>query len=579
MSRGRGPVFLHSFLGFHHGPVSVRRMRPIRDVLHHFIANTVSFNSVDGRTRRTVTVTVGEVRKHDGANRKNRSTTHFRPLPSKGSVQDTVGRMTSNQFNIAARCLMGTSRVRVGVTRKTGPNRNKRLPKFGIGSIVTGAHRSVPKVSLVSPPPRRSVCSVRSLTRLVFSLGGVGPRTGVDIGLMTRDNIKAVTTNITGTGTSLVIVSKTRNNAKTSPTSSVHCTNVSPRLKLDRARRALILGKLHKRMMLRTSNRLGAKQSVVLVTLVKTRRCNFTASTLVMLNYIVVQGYRRGAYPIKITARGRRLHGHFRNHDRCLMGFFAFLTRRIQRCLTRVKFAGVSSVVKQASLVRHGSKASSPGPGRTLVSFAELLAHVSGDTTVHRIVSRSRTVSAMGSIAVVSTTRTTVRRRGRVSLRCAVTGASHTVNTVLSNIVTGGCKREKLPRRALGIGFGNSTNRSFNTFLMPKIGFGLRNRTGSCLKGKLDNNHVTMLPPVHDGFRTRGGAVTNGALLCKTADNRICVGKHMNRHFTMHGSNTMTMMRNMNSRYYRCVAKKHIIILKRAKHGFTTNVDNKMTCM
>lgn len=577
MSDGRSPVFLHSFLSFHHTPVDVSQIRPMRGVMRHFIANTVSCNSVDHRTRRTVTVTVGGLRNQDGANRKNRSQTHFVPHRSNADLHDTVGRITSKHFNIATRCLIGTSRVRVGVTRNTGPNRNKRLPNFGISRIVTGAHRSVPNVSLVSPPPRRSVCSVRSLTRLVFSLGGIGPQTGVDIGLITRDNINAVTTNITGTGTSLVIVSNTRNNAKTSPTSSVHCTNVSPRLNLDRARRALILGNLHKRIVLRISKRLGANHSVVLVTVLKTRRFNFTADTLVMLNYMVVHGYRRGAYPMKITARGRRLHGHFHKHDRCLIGFFAFLTRRMHRCLTRVKIRHLSSVVKHASLVIHGP--SSKVEGRRLVDFSGLLTHMSGRTTVHRIASRRRNVSRIGSMRVLRTTTRTMRGRGRVSLRCAVTGASHTYNTVLSNIVTTGCKRGKLPRRALGIGFGNSTKRDFKTFLIPNIGFGLRNRTGSCLNGNLDNKHVTILPPMQDGFRTRGGAVTNGALLCNTADNRICVGNHTNRHFTIHGSNTATMIRNMNSRYYRCVANKHIMMLKRAKHGFTTNVSNNITCM
>lgn len=549
----------------------------MRGVLQQFMANTVDCNSVDHRTRRTVTVTVGGVRKQDGANRNKRSTRHFAPHPSKAGLHDTVGRITSKHFNMATRCLIGTSRVRVGVTRKTGPNRKNRLPNCGMSRIVTGAHRSVPNVSLVSPPPRRSVCSVRSLTRLVFSLGGMGPGTGVDMGLMTRDKMKAVTTKMTGTGTSLVMVSNTRKNAKTSPTSSVHCTNVSPRLKLDRARRALILGKLHKRIVLRISKRLGAKHSVVLVTVLNTRRFNFTASTLVMLNYIVVHGYRVGAYPIKITARGRRLHGHFRKQDRCLIGFFAFLTRRMQRCLTRVNIRELSSVVKHASLVRHGP--SGKGRGRHLVSFDGLLAHVRDDTTVRRIDSRSRNVSTMGSMAVLDTTRRTVRRRGRISLRCAVTGASHTINTVLSKTVTSQCNTGKLPRRALGVGFGNSTKRSFNTFLAPKIDFGLRNRTGSCLNGKLDNKHVTILPPMQDGFRTRGGAVTKGALLCKTADKRICVGNHIKRHFTIHGSNTVTMMRNMNSRYYRCVANKHIMILKRANQGFTTKVDNNITCI
>lgn len=550
-------------------------------VVGHFIANTVDFNSVDGRTRRAVTMTVGGVRKHDGAKRKNRSSTHFAPHRSNLSLHSTVGRITSKHFNMATRCLIGTRRVRVGITRNTGPNRNKRLPKFGIGSIVTGAHRSVPNVSLVSPPPRRSVCSVRSLTRLVFSLGGIGPDTRVDIGLMSRDNIKAVTTNMTGTGTSHVIVSKTRKKANTSPVDSVHCTKLPPRLKLSRARRALIVGGLHKRIQLRASKRLGAKHSVILVTLLKTRRFNFTASTLVMLNYIVVHGYRVGAYPINITARGRRLHGHFRNHCRCLIGFFAFLTRRIQRCLTRVNFGELSSVVKHASLVSGHPPAPSTSNGCTLLSFSGLLRVPTRTTagTVHRATRRIRLAKRMGSRSVVLRTVPTVRRQRRVSLSCTVTGASHSMNTVLSNRVTGQCNGSKLPRRALGVGFGNSTKRDFNTFLTRNIGFHLRKRTGSCLNGNLDKKHVDIVPPMQSAFMTRGGAVTKGALVCKTADNRICVGKHMNRHFYIHGSNTVTIMRKINSRYYRCVAKKHIIILKHAKHGFTTNVDNNITCI
>lgn len=577
MSKGRSPLFLHSFFKRGQGPVSVRGIRPMRGVIGRFIAKTVSFNTVDGRTRRTLTLTVGGLNTHDGANRKNRSDSHVANACRNVSLYDGAGRVTSKHFKIATRCLIRTRRVRVGITRNTGPKRKKRLPKFGMSRIVTGAHRSVPNVSLVSPPPRRSVCSVRSLTRLVFSLGGMGPRTQVDIGLMTRDNIKAVTTKITGTGTSLVIVSKTRKKANTSPTSDVQCTNVSPRVKLDRARRALILGKLHKRIGLRISKRLGAKQSVVGVTLLNTRRFNFNAATLVMLKYIVVHGYRAGAYPMNITARSPRLHGRFHKRCRCMIGCFAFLTRRMHRCLTRVKFAQLRSVVKQASLVR--VRRTPDRGGSSLLSFDELLRQISGKTTVRRIVRRGRSVTRIGSIAVLTTTESTVRGKGRVSLRCAVTGASHSMNTVLTKTITGGCKRTKLPRRAVRVGFGNSTNRDFNTFLARNVDFGLRNRTGSCLKGKLDNKHVTMLPPIHDGFSTRGGAVTKGALLCNTASNRICVGKQINRHFTIHGSNIATIMRNMNSRYYRCVAKKQIIMLKRAKQGFTTKVDNNITCI
>lgn len=560
-----------------------------------FIANTVDFNTLSGRTRRTVTLTVGTLNTQDGANRNNRSGRQFRSARSNVDLSDGAGRITSNQFNIAARCLMGTRRVRVGITRNTGPNRNNRLPNFGIGRIVTGAHRSVPNVDLVSPPPRRSVCDVRSLTRLVFSLGGIGPGTTVSIGLMTRDNINAVTTNITGTGTSLVIVSNTRNNANTDPTSDVHFTNVSPRVKLSRARRALIGGNLHKRIHLRMSNRLGDNHSVVLVTLLNTRRFDFNATTLVMLNYIVVHGYGLGAYPVNITARSPGLHTRFHNDCGCLVGCFHFLTRRIHRCLTRVNCASLGSVVNRARLVIHGGSrrvisarntstlrpriTRDVGRGTSLLSFSHLLRHRANRYSLCRAARRVRSLSGILSRRLVHNTRHTVRGRRRIGLSFTVGGASHTTNIVLDNVVTGGCNRTNLPSGAIGIGFGNSTNRDFNTFLIGKMSFGLRNRAGSCFTGKLSKNHVSVLPPVHDGFSTRSGVVTNGANLCNTADNRLCVGNGMNRHFNIHGSNTVTIVRNTNSRYYRCVANNEIMILNRANHGFTTNVDNNITCM
>lgn len=129
ISRRNGGVGLENRLsfGFPGGDMPLSRMRDMSSVMAEFGANTVSCKSVSGRTRRAVTVTVGVLRNGSGSNRKKRSVRHL----SAGEYS-TVGRITSNQFKIASECLIDTRRVRVGVTRKTGPKRKKRLPNKGM---------------------------------------------------------------------------------------------------------------------------------------------------------------------------------------------------------------------------------------------------------------------------------------------------------------------------------------------------------------------------------------------------------------------------------------------------------------
>lgn len=136
-----------------------------------------------------------------------------------------------------------------------------------------------------------------------------------------------------------------------------------------------------------------------------------------------------------------------------------------------------------------------------------------------------------------------------------------------------------MPRSAIRLRFRNDTNRDFKTFIPGNVALRLRNRTGSCLNGNLDNNGVLLCPPGRSAFIPTRGVVANGITFCKTADNRTFVQKLTKRQFYIQGSNVATIIRKINSRTYRCVAKNGTVILNRAKHGFTTNVDNNVTCI
>lgn len=131
---GRGRKGLEKLLsfGFTRAPIPLRRIRDMSSVMGQFGANTVSCNSVSRRTRRALTVTVGRLRKGSGANRNNRDSRELSSTKDDSSEYSTVGRITDKHFNMADHCLMSTERVRVGVTRNTGPNRNKRLPTGGM---------------------------------------------------------------------------------------------------------------------------------------------------------------------------------------------------------------------------------------------------------------------------------------------------------------------------------------------------------------------------------------------------------------------------------------------------------------
>lgn len=173
----------------------------------------------------------------------------------------------------------------------------------------------------------------------------------------------------------------------------------------------------------------------------------------------------------------------------------------------------------------------------------------------------------------------TVSTGGHVITGSTVGGVSHIIKAVVNDRVSGGCNTRNLPRSAVRLAFIKSTKRDFNTFVPGKVALALRNSSGSCVNGNLSNNGVVMHMPGRTACTPRRGVVANGITFCNTADNGTCVGNVTKRQFYIQGDKISTMIRKVNSRKYRCVANKAILVVNGAKHGFTTKVSNKMTCV
>ena len=232
------------------------------------------------------------------------------------------------------------------------PGEGGQIPGFKVSEEIAAIRRSVPGVTLISPPPHHDIYSIEDLAQLIHDLKRVNPEARVGVKLVASTGVGTIAAGVAKGYADYVQVSGHDGGTGASPLASVKHSGLPWELGLAETQRTLVANDLRGRVRLRVDGGLKTARDVVVAAALGAEEYGFGTVALVALGCAMIRQCHLNTCPVGIATQDPELRRRFAGEPEHVVRFFTFLAESVRHELARLGVRSLADLVGRWELLR-----------------------------------------------------------------------------------------------------------------------------------------------------------------------------------------------------------------------------------
>jgi glutamate synthase (ferredoxin) len=363
----RAPMTLRDLVTFRRaGPsLPLDEVEPIDAIVRRFSTQAMSHGSVSREAHETLAIAMnrigGKSNSGEGGEDPQRYRPYERDMPelSHGSWHpkagdwgnSTIKQVASGRFGVTAEYLVSASELEIKMAQGSKPGEGGQIPGHKVNGEIARIRRSVPGVTLISPPPHHDIYSIEDLSQLIYDLKRVNQQARIGVKLVATAGVGTIAAGVAKGYADTIQISGHDGGTGASPLSSVRHAGVPWELGLAEAQQALVENALRERVTLRVDGGLKTGRDVVVAAMLGAEAYGFGTAALVAAGCAMIRQCHLNTCPVGIATQREDLRAKYTGDPEHVVRFMTYVAQQVRMLLADLGVRTLDEIVGRVDLL------------------------------------------------------------------------------------------------------------------------------------------------------------------------------------------------------------------------------------
>jgi glutamate synthase (ferredoxin) len=363
----RSPMTLRDLVAFRRGrpSIPIDEVEPIEAITRRFSTQAMSHGSVSREVHESLAIAMNRLGGKSNSGEGGEDPLRFRPYdrdmpelshapwhPKAGDWGNSaIKQVASARFGVTAEYLVSASELEIKMAQGSKPGEGGQIPGHKVNDEIARIRRSVPGVTLISPPPHHDIYSIEDLSQLIYDLKRVNDRARIGVKLVATAGVGTIAAGVAKGYADTIQISGHDGGTGASPLSSVRHAGVPWELGLAEAQQALIENGLRERVSLRVDGGLKTGRDVVVAAMLGAEAYGFGTAALVALGCAMIRQCHLNTCPVGIATQREDLRAKYAGEPEHVIRFMSYVAQQVRLILADLGFRSLDEVVGRVDLL------------------------------------------------------------------------------------------------------------------------------------------------------------------------------------------------------------------------------------
>ncbi len=374
-------------------PLPIDEVESVEAIVTRFSTQAMSHGAVSRETHETLAVAMnrlgGSSNSGEGGEDERRFRPYERAMPELGHggwypqagdhANSAIKQVASGRFGVTAAYLASAREIEIKMAQGSKPGEGGQIPGHKVDDEIARIRRSVPGVTLISPPPHHDIYSIEDLAQLIYDLKRVNAEARVGVKLVATAGVGTIAAGVAKGYADVIQVSGHDGGTGASPLSSMKHAGIPWELGLAETQRVLVENGLRERVLVRVDGGLKTGRDVVVAALLGADAYGFGTAALVASGCAMIRQCHLNTCPVGIATQRLDLRAKYPGEPEHVVRFMTYVAQHVRMLLARLGVPTLDQLIGRVELLRQrdvplpkavrlalGALVRDPDPSRTV---------------------------------------------------------------------------------------------------------------------------------------------------------------------------------------------------------------------
>ncbi|MDE7465962.1 MAG: glutamate synthase large subunit [Muribaculaceae bacterium] len=523
-------------------PIALDEVEPEENILRRFCTEAMSFGAISREAHEALAIAMNKIGGMSNTGEGGEDPARNEVRPDGTWPRSSVKQVASGRFGVDAEYLVNADEIQIKVAQGAKPGEGGQLPGFKVDEVIAATRRSLPGITLISPPPHHDIYSIEDLAQLIFDLKNINPEAQISVKLVAESGVGTIAAGVAKAKADKILISGADGGTGASPASSMKHAGVPPEIGLAEIQQTLCLNHLRGKVRLQVDGQMKSPHDIIISALLGAEEYGFGTAALVVLGCCMIRKCHTNTCPKGVATQNPELRKKFIGRWEWLVSYFTLMARDIRRRLAAMGYRSLDEIIGRADLLR---KREMPvGEKGAKLDFSRLfyMPVAPGAGPLRKVENQDHHLDSVKDRAVVRLVEEAVNLNQPISFGMPIVNTDRSVGTMLSGFITRRFGGAGLPDDSIQLTFSGSAGQSFGAFLCHGITMRLIGDANDYLGKGLCGGKIIVTPPAELAEEAEMNSIAGNTLLYGATGGELFVNGRVGERFAVRNSGAIAVV-------------------------------------
>ncbi|MEG1723204.1 MAG: glutamate synthase large subunit [Bacteroidales bacterium] len=566
------PVFLRDRLDFKRNPIDIASVEPASEITRRFVTGAMSFGSISKEAHEAMAIAMNRLGGKSNTGEGGEDPARFEPEWDGTSRRSAIKQVASGRFGVTANYLVNADEIQIKVAQGAKPGEGGQLPGFKVDEVIAKTRKSIPGISLISPPPHHDIYSIEDLAQLIFDLRSVNPKARISVKLVSESGVGTIAAGVAKAKADAIIISGCEGGTGASPASSIRHAGLPSEIGLAETQQVLVLNKLRGQVSLQVDGQLKTGRDIIIQALLGAEEFGFATSALIVLGCVMMRKCHLNTCPMGVATQNAELRERFLGKAEYLINFFTYLAEEVRELLAEMGFTSLDQIIGRSDLLVQ--KAPTGNEKVDKADLSRLLWQTAEDENapLHKTQQGYQQLPQTINSVLVNDLSSFIRSRAKANFHYPIHNTDRAVGATLSGKIASAYGEEGLPEDTIHCTFEGSAGQSFGAFLAKGITFRLRGEANDYVGKGLSGGRIVINPPFDAKFIAHRNIIAGNTILYGATSGELYVNGCVGERFCVRNSGAIAVVEGVGDHCCEYMTGGRTVVLGKTGRNFAAGM-------
>lgn len=549
-------------------PIDISEVESEESIMHRFCTEAMSFGAISIEAHEALAIAMNKIGGMSNTGEGGEDPARNKVRPDGTWARSSVKQVASGRFGVDAEYLVNADEIQIKVAQGAKPGEGGQLPGFKVDEVIAKTRRSLPGITLISPPPHHDIYSIEDLAQLIFDLKNLNPEAKISVKLVAESGVGTIAAGVAKAKADKILISGCDGGTGAAPASSMKHAGVPVEIGLSEIQQTLVLNNLRGKVIMQVDGQIKSPHDVIVNTLLGAEEYGFGTAALVVLGCCMARVCHTNKCPKGVATQNPELRKKFIGKYEYLVNYFRFMARSIRERLAEMGYRSIEEIVGRADLLRMKPQPVESKASKLDFSRLFYMPAAPDEAALHYTNEQDHKLGGVKDGALLQLISQAIDARQPIALGMPIVNTDRSVGSMLSGYITKRFGSEGLPEDSVKLSFTGSAGQSFAAFLCKGVTLKLYGDANDYLGKGLSGGRVIVVPDRDADFDAHRNTIAGNTLLYGATSGELFVNGRVGERFAVRNSGAEAVVEGAGDHACEYMTGGRVVVLGKIGRNF-----------